>query len=391
MSSKGRAGAMKTLCNRFHRLVLAGAFASAISVAVGARAQSVIALTPNLTPLPASNISLVPNATTGTSTLRFSTTSWNNGSGPLQLEAGPVDTGSGKQQVYQRVLNDDGSSTLHSCGWFEWHPAHNHFHFDNYALYSLQPVNAPGGSLRTGEKTTFCVMDTNKVDGTLPRSPATAYYSSCGNQFQGMSVGWGDTYGANLAGQELDFTNNADGIYQLEIEIDPNSLLVESNENDNASCVLLEIKKPNIVRVLDASGACSVVQSVTPSSARMGTSAQVTIKGYGFATGMGVSFEGGNGPKPVASNVVLAEDTDSLDTITATITVPYKRKGGRDPVWDLRVGFGGVLRDAFTVTRYPERRSLGHASAAMTLDRYSLVLAEGEEQAVAALDAILGG
>jgi len=27
----------------------------------------------------------------------------------------------------------------------------------------------------------------------------------------------------------------------------------------------------------------------------------------------------------------------------------------------------------------------------MTLDRYSLVLAEGEEQAVAALDAILGG
>jgi hypothetical protein len=34
---------------------------------------------------------------------------------------------------------------------------------------------------------------------------------------------------------------------------------------------------------------------------------------------------------------------------------------------------------------------LDHASAAMTLDRYSHVVAEGQEQAVAALDAILGG
>jgi hypothetical protein len=66
---------------------------------------------------------------------------------------------------------------------------------------------------------------------------------------------------------------------------------------------------------------------------------------------MAVSFESGNGPRPLASNVLLAEDTDSLDKITATVTVPFKRKGGRDPVWDLRVGSGGVLRDAFTVTR----------------------------------------
>ena len=35
-------------------------------------------------------------------------------------------------------------------------------HFNDYALYTLQPVNAPGGSLRTGAKTTFCVMDTSR-------------------------------------------------------------------------------------------------------------------------------------------------------------------------------------------------------------------------------------
>jgi hypothetical protein len=64
---------------------------------------------------------------------------------------------------------------------------------------------------------------------------------------------------------------------------------------------------------------------------------------------MAISFEGGNGPRPVASNVQLASDTETLDMITATVTVPLKRNGGRNPVWDVRVG-SSVLPDAFTVT-----------------------------------------
>jgi len=105
------------------------------------------------------------------------------------------------------------------------------------------------------------------------------------------------------------------------------------------------------VTVLDASGSCSTVASISPASGAAGTSVQVTITGYGFTSGMPVTFEGGNGPRPVASNVQLATDTDGLDTLSATITVPYKKQIGKDPVWDLRVGAGGVLRNAFTVTR----------------------------------------
>jgi Lysyl oxidase len=194
-------------------------------------------------------------------------------------------------------------------------------------------------------------MDTTKVNTSLPGAPSNAVYSSCGATLQGMSVGWGDTYGAHLSGQELDFTNNADGIYELKIEIDPRNLLVESNKDDNTSCVLLDIRKPSTVTVLDFSGNCSTVQSITPGSAAVGTSVQVTIKGYGFTPGMGVAFESGNGSRPVASNVQLVSDTTGLDTITATVTVPYKKQLGRDPVWDLRVGSGGVLRDAFRVVR----------------------------------------
>lgn len=326
------------------------AVVAALAFVAGAIAQTPTNRPPNLKALPASNFSLVSD-TAGDVWLRFATTSWNAGTGALQIEAGPVDTGSGKQQVYQRVWLSDGSTFLHLAGWFEWHPTHNHFHFDDYALYTLQPINAPGGSQRTGQKTTFCVMDTGKVDGSLPGTPQNAVYSTCGNQIQGMSVGWGDTYGAHLAGQEIDFTDNPDGIYQLIIDVDPKNLLVEGSKADNRSCVLLDIRRGSGVTVLDPSGSCSTVSSITPSSAAMGTTVQVTITGYGFTAGTTVSFEGGTGPRPVASNVRLASDTATVDTLTATVTVPNKKNPGRNPVWDVRVGTGGLLPRAFTVTR----------------------------------------
>lgn len=323
--------------------------AGVVAFAAGAFGQTATTMPPNLKALPATNVALVANTTSGTSALRFSTTSWNSGTGALQLEAGAVDTGSGKRLVNQRIFLSDGTSILHNSGSFTYHPEHNHVHFDNYALYTLQPVNAPGGSLRTGSKTTFCVMDTTKVNTNLPGAPGTAFYNTCGNVIQGMSVGWGDTYGSHLAGQEIDFTDNADGIYQLKIEVDPKNAIVESTKADNVSCVLLSITKPGTVSVLDSSGACSTVQSITPNMASMGTSVQMTISGFGFTQGMTVTFEGGNGPRPVASNVQLVGAEGSM--ITATVTVPFKKQLGRNPVWGVRVGTGGILPAAFTVTR----------------------------------------
>lgn len=335
--------------NLMHVYKLAVIPAVLLSVVNAAPAQTAIDRPPNLTPRPADNVSLSTNAA-GTSTLRFSTTSWNKGTGPLELVAGPVDTGSGKQQVNQRIYLSDGTSFLHSAGWFEYHPEHNHIHFNDYALYILQPINAPGGSLRTGQKTTFCIMDTTKVDTTLPGAPASAVYNTCNNQIQGMSVGWGDTYGANLAGQSIDFTGNADGLYQLKIQVDPKNLLVESNKADNESCLLLNIKKPGTTTVVDASGSCSTVTSVSPNTIAMGTTQQMTVSGYGFAPNMAVNFLNGSGPRPTASNVQISSDTDTVDTMTMTVSVPYKKQLGRDPVWDLRVGSGGTLINAVRVT-----------------------------------------
>ena len=320
----------------------------ALSLCGAAAAQT--AKPPDLIALPAYGFSMSTDAG-GRSIIRFGATTWNSGTGPLELAAGEVETGSGKLRVYQVVYQTSGPPVLRFAGAFEYHPAHNHMHFNDYALYSLQPVNATGGSLRTGAKTTFCILDTYAVNASLPGAPGSAFYTTCGRDLQGMSVGWADTYGPQLAGQELDFTGNADGIYQLKIEVDPKKLLLETNENNNVSCVLLSIKKPSTVVTLDSSGLCSAVTSITPRSARIGTTVQVSITGYGFKSGMGVSFSGGTGPQPVASNVQLVSDTDAMDTITATVTIPYKKNAGRNPVWNVRVGSGGTLAGAFTVTR----------------------------------------
>lgn len=310
-----------------------------------ASAQQVLELTPNLRPLPASDLSLV-----GGTTLLFSTTSWNNGAGPLELRAGEIDPVGNRQNVYQRVYLSDGGYYDRLAGTFVWHPEHNHFHFEDYALYTLQPFNAPGGSQRISSKTTFCVMDTNKINGSLPGAPGSAVYTTCGNTIQGMSVGWGDTYGYFLAGQSIDFTGNPSGDYKLIIEIDPKKRIIESSEEDNISCVLLRINVANSsVTILDNAGCDAapggevVVTSIQPSSAARGSLTTVTITGSGFAAGMQVSFENGSNPRPTVSNVRVLD----ANTITANVTVK-SGGGGRDRVWDVRVG-SSVLPDGFTV------------------------------------------
>lgn len=276
--------------------------------------------------------------------LIFSTTSWNSGLGPLELRAG--ETSSQGQNVYQRVYLSDGTYYDHLAGTFEWHPEHNHFHFEDYALYTLQPAGASGGSDRIGNKTTFCVMDTGKIDGSLPGAPALPVYVTCNPDVQGMSVGWGDTYVRTLAGQGIDVTGLPEGDYRLFIEIDPKSRIIETNDGDNVSCTLLHIKLPTTVTVLDANGCSSVVvSSIEPSSASAGSVVPVTIRGSGFGAGMAVSFENGSGQRPAVSGVNVVD----ASTITATVTV--KSGGGKvSRVWDLRVG-SGVLGGAFTVTR----------------------------------------
>ncbi len=89
------------------------------------------------------------------------------------------------------------------------------------------------------------------------------------------------------------------------------------------------------------------VTGITPDWVYAGQSVPVTITGTGFKSGASVSLEGGDGPTPKVSDVVVVDSY----TIIALITT---KSGGppRDRIWDVRVnsdGNTGVLVDGFTV------------------------------------------
>ena len=305
----------------------------------------VVELKPNLVALPASELSVVIDSATSRPNLRFSTMSWNNGTGPLELGAGAIDLNQLTRKVYQRVYLNDGTFNDYLAGDFVYHPEHAHFHFEDYALYRLVPVNAPGASERQSAKTTFCVMDTNKMPN-VP-GPAFAVYATCGAEIQGMSIGWADRYGAHLAGQSFDVTNSPDGDYDLIINIDPRLRILESNESDNSSCVRIRLNVSS--RSVQTLGSCTSqapvsVTSITPNFGYQGTVVHdVKIVGTGFVPGMAVGFENGSGPAPVAS------DIQYVDANNITVMVTVKSNGPkRERLWDVRVG-PAVLPKGFTV------------------------------------------
>jgi len=316
----------------------------------GVASAQVVELLPNLEPFSASDIVLVSGA--NGLELRFSTTSWNKGAGPMELVGGAIiqdgtPDNPGLREVWQQIYRSDGTIRKELVGQFEYHGGtHNHFHLEDYATYTLIPVSQGVGSV--GEKVSFCLLDNIKVNTHLPNAAKRPVYTTCNPDIQGISVGFGDIYRYYLDGQSLPFGDNPSGDYLIKIQTNPNANLFESNYSDNVACTRVRVNREEMtVAVVGTSCAIATatITDIVDNFIRAGSSKPVVIHGSGFVSGMNVSFENGSGKVPVAGNVTVL----SSDTITATISVA---SGGStsDPVWDLRVG-DALLPNAFTVTR----------------------------------------
>lgn len=170
--------------------------------------------------------------------LRFTTALGNMGQGNLEVFGGQV-LPNGNQEVWQRVFHDDGSFEDHLAGEFTYHAGHGHIHFDGYAIYNLREITPEGGVgdiLATGGKVSFCLIDIAQYDSNAGPSQ----YHSCGTT-QGITAGWSDVYSRGLSNQWINITGIPDGNYWLEVIVDPENQLLESDESNNTTIIEVEI------------------------------------------------------------------------------------------------------------------------------------------------------
>ncbi|MBS1723177.1 MAG: hypothetical protein JSS66_09530 [Armatimonadetes bacterium] len=189
-----------------------------------------------------------PELPVGTRALRFPTASVNLGQGRLELRGSTI-VGD-KQLVKQRIYRTDGSWWERDCGYFIYHPQHQHIHFEDWTQFLLREMN-PDGSVgavvATGSKTSFCILEIVDWDPSKPHHYESPSYGSCG-QIQGLRPGWSDVYGSSLSGQYIDLTGVPDGRYYLVGYIDPNSQVLESNEHNNVVKIPFNLGTPPAVQ-----------------------------------------------------------------------------------------------------------------------------------------------
>jgi hypothetical protein len=127
---------------------------------------------------------------------------------------------------------------------------HEHWHLLAFERYQLR--RAGGGTRRvTDRKTGFCLGDRYRTRGrALPAQPSVPRYTSrCGlgetgrlGLVEGISVGYGDDYPANLEGQSLPLTGLPAGRYVLIHSVNVQRRLRETDYGNNSAALLLRLQ-----------------------------------------------------------------------------------------------------------------------------------------------------
>ena len=216
---------------------------------------------PNLVPLPAFNIALQPSNSTIPGALRFAASTANKGDFALDLFGQPDEIGVTSAAASQCVdwSVDRVCASRQRVGSFVWHPAHGHYHFEDFALYELRrfrpngKVNfKPTGLVATSGKVSYCVIDVERdrsSSSPLYLTPYPLYYSCfAGVGFQGISPGWRDVYSASTPGQEFPHDELIPGRLALVIYSDPVDRLHETRNDDNLAVTGIEIS-PDLSKV----------------------------------------------------------------------------------------------------------------------------------------------
>jgi hypothetical protein len=185
--------------------------------------------------------------------LGFDSAVRNVGAGPLIIDGTrPTDTRT--MSADQVIVNDGSPRTLVSgVGELRYvrSPDHRHWHLLGFDRYELRRADS-GETVVADRKSGFCLGDRYPVR-TLPlvgKPLEPVYRSRCGLDRpglvgirEGISVGYGDDYSANLEGQYLPLTGLRPGRYVLVHVANADRRILESSYENNASSLLLRLRR----------------------------------------------------------------------------------------------------------------------------------------------------
>src|SRR4051812_211163 len=180
----------------------------------------------------------------------------NRGAGPLVISGHRDSQDQPEMVADQEIQASDGTTrTVPDVGRlrYVYSEDHDHWHllgFDHYELRKAGNYKLFAPDQKTG----FCLGDRYDTDTTTqrPGEPAQAFYTGyCGRTqtellslVEGISVGYGDVYFANLEGQFVDLSGVPAGQYYLVHRVNADRKLVESDYSNDASSLLIQLSWP---------------------------------------------------------------------------------------------------------------------------------------------------
>jgi hypothetical protein len=232
--------------------VCLAAVALVISNSAASRAATATERLPDLEQEVPTGLEITQHARAPHWRLGFRSAVRNVGDGPLII-SGRRPVPGVEKMVADQVIEQDGAPAelVRGAGRLRYVRArdHRHWHLLGFDRYELR--RAGGRTVVRDRKSGFCLGDRYAVTAReLPaRAPEKVYRSRCGLDHpellgirEGISVGYGDDYVANLEGQWLPLDGLRAGRYRLVHRTNADGRLRERTRDNNAASVLFRLR-----------------------------------------------------------------------------------------------------------------------------------------------------
>lgn len=198
-----------------------------------------------------------PDASAGDRWLRFDSLLMNVGQGTFRVVAQRASTAEDHMHTTQWIRKPHRQwrkvATGATLAWAQEEDGHPHWHTQGMERYRLFKLPSPfAGGAKVGVKRGYCFFDGMYVRPGIPSARTSPLYSfyDCGLPGQsqdalrlrvGLSVGWGDEYPWNYAGQRIDISDVPDGEYLLCLSADPTDEFEELSDANNEAWARIEL------------------------------------------------------------------------------------------------------------------------------------------------------